>query len=125
MTKHLTRIFLLLTTLLSVTGAAAEEPGHMHHHFAQDVDAFHALLAPLWHARPGPERSQNACRKAPEMATLAKDIKSADAAALVSASTALQSVCKGPLAGVDAALFDVHEAFHRLIEAKAPAAKRG
>lgn len=125
MIKQCSRMFLLLAAMFWINGALAEEPGHMHHHFAKDVDAFHALLAPLWHARPGQERSRNACRKAPELAMLAKDIKSADAAALVSASTALQSVCKGPLAGVDAALFDVHEAFHRLIEAKAPAAKRG
>lgn len=124
MIKQCRKMFLLLAAALWVGGAVADDHGHMHHDFAKDVDAFHAQLAPIWHARPGKERSRNACRKAAEMETLAKGIQSADASALVSASVALQSACKGPLAGVDAALFDLHEAFHRLIEAKAPAAKR-
>lgn len=25
----------------------------------EDIDAFHSVLAPVWHARPGPERLQS------------------------------------------------------------------
>jgi hypothetical protein len=25
----------------------------------EDIDAFHSVLAPVWHARPGPERLQD------------------------------------------------------------------
>lgn len=124
MTKQLTRMVLAVSSALLITSALADNAGHKHHDFPKDVDAFHALLAPIWHARPGKERSQNACAKAPEMEMLAKDIHSADAKPLVAAITTLKSKCKGKLADVDAAFFDVHEAFHQLIDAPAPTAKR-
>ncbi len=125
MAKRFTRFFLAVSTVLWVAAAIADEHGHMHHAFPKDIDAFHATLAPVWHARAGKARSQNACAKAAEMATLAKDIQSADATALVGSVAALQSTCKrkAKLAEVDAALSDVHEAFHHLIDAK-PAATR-
>jgi hypothetical protein len=121
MTKQLTQMVLAVSSALLITSALADNAGHKHHDFPKDVDAFHALLAPIWHARPGKERSQNACAKAPEMELLAKDIHSADAKPLVASITTLKSKCKGKLADVDAAFFDVHEAFHHLIDAPAPA----
>ena len=124
MLNKFTRMLLAASSALWVTAALAENPGHQHHHdFPKDVDAFHAVLAPIWHARPGKERSRNACAKAADMEQLAKGIQSSDATPLVAAIGALQSKCKGKLADVDAAFFDVHEAFHRLIDAPAPAAK--
>jgi len=124
MAKQLTRMFLAVLTALWVTGAVAEDHAHMHHALPQDVDAFHSLLAPIWHARPGKERSRNACAKAAEMEKLAQGIRSADAAPLVAATATLKSRCKGKPADVDAALFDVHEAFHRLIDPKPPVSMR-
>ena len=117
MTKQLIRLVLAVSSALWISNALADNTGHKHHHdFPKDVDAFHALLAPIWHARPGKERSQNACAKAAEMETLARDIQSADAKPLVASITTLKSKCKGKLADVDAAFFDVHEAFHQLID---------
>ena len=117
MNKIFTKMALAAASALCINAALAEGPGQKHHHdFPKDIDAFHALLAPIWHARPGKERSQNACAKAPEMERLAKDIHSADAKPLVASITTLKSKCKGKLADVDAAFFDVHEAFHQLID---------
>lgn len=91
---------------------------HVHHQFAKDVDAFHAVPAPVWHARPGPERTQDACAKAGEMARLASEIRSTNASQLVASIPALKAKCESDKGGVDAALYDVHEAFHRQIDAK-------
>lgn len=124
MNKQLSRMFLAALAALWLGGAIADEHERMHRHLPKDIDAFHSLLAPIWHARPGKARLQDACAKAAEMEQLAKGIQSADAAPLVAASTALQTKCKASPADVDAALFDVHEAFHRLIGAKGPAAMR-
>jgi len=124
MIRQLARTFLAVATAFGIGGVMADEHGHHHHRFARDIDAFHAVLAPVWHARPGPERSRDACAKAPEMAALAKDIRSADARSLVAAVAALKSGCDAQSAQTDAALFDVHEAFHRLIDAKPAASAR-
>lgn len=98
-------------------GSAFAEEGHehqMHHHFPNDVDAFHSVLAPIWHSRPGQERARNACAKAGEMEKLAKDIRSGDAAPLLASVANLKKKCPGKQADIDAALSEVHEAFHRL-----------
>lgn len=98
---------------------AAEEHEHGHHHqFPQDVDAFHGVLAPVWHAAPGKARNRNACSKAGQMARLANDIRSTDASALQAGVAALKKQCQRGKGDVDGALFDVHEEFHRLIEPK-------
>jgi len=107
-----------VATVLAMAGAGADEVGHRHRRFAKDIDAFHAVLASVWHARPGAERSRNACAKAAEMAGLAREIRSADAGALNSALAALQAGCAAPSSDIDGLLFDLHEAFHRLIEGR-------
>jgi hypothetical protein len=126
MIRKITAKFMLVAAVAAMaTGSAlAEEPHHQHHKLAQDVDAFHAVLAPVWHARPGPERLQNACAKVDDMARLAGDIRSTDAAQLVAAIASLRTSCQGKQGNVDGALNDVHEAFHRLIDAKPASAKR-
>lgn len=121
MPKQLTPLLLAASTMLAAAGAHADEHGHAHHAFAPDVDAFHSQFAPIWHARPGEQRLLNACAKAEESGRLAREIKSANSKSLVATIDALKSKCQGKLAGVDVALFDVHEAFHALIDAK-PAA---
>lgn len=124
MTKPFATTLIAITAAFWVSTAVADEHLHAHPHFAPDVDAFHSLLAPLWHARPGKARTRNACAKAGEMAKGAADIRSADPTALVATIAQLQTTCKRKPADVDAAFFDVHEAFHRLIEAR-PAASAG
>lgn len=111
----------LATTLLALAatlpfGTAIAQGHHHHHQFAADIDAFHAVLAPVWHAKPGAARSQDACAKAGRMASLAADIRSTDAAALRTSIAALQETCAGKPAEVDGALYEVHEEFHRLID---------
>lgn len=110
---------LVFAAMVIIGGVAtADEHGHVHHHFAKDIDAFHAVLASVWHARPGPERTQDACAKAGEIARLASEIRSLNATQLVASIPALIAKCESDKGGVDAALYDVHEAFHRLIDAK-------
>lgn len=100
--------------------AAEQHEGH-HHHFPKDVDAFHSVLAPVWHAAPGKERTRNACAKAGQMENLAKDIRSADASSLLAGIATLKKQCQDKKGDVEGALSEVHEAFHRLIEPRAGA----
>lgn len=101
-------------------GAMADEPkAPMHHHqFPKDIDAFHSVLAPVWHTNRGKARNQNACRKVEQMAGLAKDIQSTDALRLQASVAALKVQCQKNKGDVEGALFDVHEEFHHLIEPK-------
>lgn len=115
---------LLVVAALLGGSALADEHGHMHHKFSKDVDAFHSILAPVWHARPGPERTQDACAKASEMARLANEIRSTDASQLVASISVLKSKCGNNKGEVDVALYDVHEAFHHLIDMPAGSPKR-
>ena len=116
MAKQIAKI-LIAVAATQWLGAAAAQEHHHHHRFAADVDAFHSVLAPVWHAAAGKERSRNACAKASRLEALAKDIRSADASALRDSIATLKQKCKARPADVDGALHDVHEAFHRIIEA--------
>jgi hypothetical protein len=51
------------------------------------------------------------------MARLASEIRSTNATQLVASIPALKAKCESDKGSVDAALYDVHEAFHRLIDA--------
>lgn len=122
--RQFARVFLALTTALWGSAAIAENHGHMHHHFPKDIESFHAILAPVWHAPEGKERSSNACAKVAGMAQRAGDIRSADATALLASIVALKSRCDTDPADINAPLSDVHQAFHGLTDAKPNAAKR-
>jgi hypothetical protein len=114
MPQQITTTLLAIAATLWLGNALAQ--GHPLQ-FAADVDAFHSVLAPVWHARPGKERSRNACAKTGQMEALAKDIRTANASALQASVAALKAKCAAAPADIDAALFDVHEAFHRLTDA--------
>jgi hypothetical protein len=118
MNKKLTRLFISCLAGSCIGNAFADEHQHMHR-FPKDVDAFHAVLAPIWHSAPGKERLQTACAKAEQMEILAKRIQSSDASPLVGTVATLKTQCLGGPAGVEAAFGDVHDAFHHLIEPKA------
>lgn len=121
MIKKLTRLSIACVMWSSIGAAIADEHHHMHR-FPKDVDAFHAVLAPIWHSAPGKARLQAACAKANEMEGLAKGIRSTDATELLGSVGTLKTTCQGDQGAVEAALGDVHEAFHHLIEHK-PAGK--
>jgi len=87
------------------------------------VGDFHDVLAPLWHADPGPQRTDDTCKQAPQMVALADVVATsaepawADKAAGLQASTkALADDCQHGRAGFDAKFHDVHEAFHQVAE---------
>lgn len=118
MTRKQNQLLMAAMAATMIGGAiAAEQHGH-HHQFPKDVDAFHGVLAPVWHAARGKARNQNACSKAGQMESLAKDISSTDVTALQTSIAALMKQCQAKKGDVEGALFDVHEEFHRLIEPK-------
>lgn len=123
MSHRFAMLMLAISAAFSTSAAMAEDHHHPHHAFAGDVEAFHSILAPVWHADPGRERSRNACAKGGEMEQAARDIRSADAASLLAAITAFKVQCKDKPSEADAALADVHTAFHRLIDRKPVAAR--
>lgn len=116
MPKTQTKLIVALATVLFAGSAIGEDMGEKHmHKFANDVDAFHAVLAPLWHAPEGKERAQNVCAQAPQLESLATEIHSGDAKPLLASVTALKAQCQTDPAGIDAAFSQVHDAFHHLV----------
>lgn len=106
-----------LFAALSCSIGFAQTPNEAHtHRFSADVDAFHSVLAPLWHAPAGKERAQNTCAQTSRLDQLARDIRSADAKPLVASIGNLQTQCQTHPSDIDAALKQVHQAFHQLIE---------
>lgn len=117
MTRRHTRLILVMATALMAGSAIAEDNHEKHEHsFTKDIDAFHAVLAPLWHARAGKERSQKVCAQADKLENLTTQIRSGDAKTLLAAVAALKVQCKASPADIDTAFSQVHEAFHRLAE---------
>ena len=121
MKKKCTSLFSSLVAATCLGTAIADD--HHHHQFAKDIDAFHAVLAPVWHARPSPERLPNACAKVDELAGLASDIRSTNASNLVASIASMKTTCQSKQGDVDGAFYDVHEAFHHLLDAKPTPAK--
>ncbi len=115
MTK--TPIALFVLALAAPLAGAADGPmAHRHPAFPPDIDAFHAVLAPLWHAEPGAARDRDTCAQADTMAGLAGAIGSGDARALRAAVGALRRQCRERPGAAEPALAKVHDAFHRLID---------
>lgn len=109
-------IAIIVTTLMAGSAIAEDQHENHSHSFATDVDAFHAALAPLWHAKPGKERSQNVCAQAGKLESLATDIHNANTKPLLASITALKAQCKTSPTKIDTVFAEVHEAFHRLTE---------
>ncbi len=101
------------------------------HNLTPEMSAFHDVLAPLWHAEVGPDRTSQTCAESGHMLDLANDIQNASAPEradseswanavrdLMLAITALQDSCPDAANGVtpDDAFAGVHEAFHGLME---------
>jgi hypothetical protein len=139
----MTRLALLLSLLVAAacgssepapgatTPAAGEHAGgEEHHKLTPELDAFHQVLAPLWHADKGEARQKDTCAAVPEFKTRAAAIKGAaapasvDAAAWTSAGAELESAVAGletACGGADPAAFEpafeaMHAKFHGAME---------
>jgi hypothetical protein len=102
---------------------------HEHAELPPSVSAFHDVLAPAFHADPGPGRAQAACDAHETFDTRAAAVRDdaapegadADAyahaaAGLVAASAELTRVCGEGTDGAEAALDSLHDAFHAVVE---------
>jgi hypothetical protein len=99
-----------------------------------ELQKFHAVLAPRWHAKHGPERMADTCGALTEFHADADAITAAAAPAghdadawsaggkqLADAVAALDAACKAhDAAGFEPAFARVHERFHGLLEAGEP-----
>jgi hypothetical protein len=110
MPRNINTLIIVLAAALATGSAAAAGT------FAKDVDALHAVLAPLWHAKPGKERSQNTCAQAAQMEQLTREIHSGDTKTLLASISTLKAQCETNPNDIDAAFSHVHDAFHHLAE---------
>ncbi len=106
---------LLTMTLLLSTSLMAEEHKH---DFNQDVDAFHTVLAPLWHAKADAKRQQDTCAALPSMQTMADKMHYPSAAKLSASIVALQKQCGGELSAFNGGFSQLHDAFHLVAKEK-------
>lgn len=106
--------FLITAAAMLLSGTVLAEGEHKHA-FAEDVDAFHNVLSPLWHAEDSADRRANTCKAAPELVRLAGAIRSSDASALQQQAVLLQKQCQHSVAGIDDQFAALHDAFHALI----------
>lgn len=119
MSRIQTKLIVVIVALLTAGSAIGEDKAEKHiHSFAKDIDDFHAVLAPLWHARPGNERSQKVCAQANKLENLAREIHSGDAKKLLASIAELKAQCQANPPDIDALFSQVHEAFHGLAEHK-------
>ncbi len=81
------------------------------------IAAFHDVLAPLWHAAEGPERTDKTCAATATMEQRAQDIGDAP---LVEAVHALAAECAGNRQAFQAKFTAVHTAFHAVAEKAGP-----
>ncbi len=107
---------LLVLTLGAGKLAGAAEPDNHQHAMAKDADAFHAVLAPLWHAPASAERSDKVCAQAASMESLAAAIHCGDAKPLQAAVGVLKQQCQAKPLDIERAFSSVHDAFHQLIK---------
>lgn len=100
--------------LFFVTHSAFADRGAHDHEFVGDVQAFHEVLSPLWHATANEMRKRNTCNAIPSMQTMASQMKYPSANALVQAIDNLQKTCSDKLTQFDASFVHVHDLFHKV-----------
>ena len=135
----------ILPILLFLGCGGTEHPAEHHestgggeHHEALPpaLDAFHEILAPLWHAEAGEERTDRTCSAMDSFRTRAEAVRSSppppaaesDSAGWQSAADALggsvdalAAACAADGRPAFAESFErVHEAFHALVERSHP-----
>lgn len=106
------------------------EGSHDHAKKAGPAGEFHAVLAPIWHADKGPDRTAKACDASKTMRERAGAIETsappegakaedytANAKALTVSVDALTAACAADgRPDVDAKLSQVHDAYHKVAE---------
>jgi hypothetical protein len=103
------------SAFIAVTAFAEDHPKHKEgHKLAKDVDAFHAVLSPLWHTPKGTERTNSICAQTTVLENLAKAITSTDAKKLQSSITVLKGKCQANPLDVDTVFSNVHDEFHHI-----------
>ncbi len=107
--------------------------GGEHPTLTPEMNAFHDVLAPLWHAEPGVERKENTCKATAQLHELAAQIFVAapagadltvwqqEASALDGALGELDGPCFGGMTNQGTMTFEdafhgVHQQFHVLME---------
>lgn len=118
MQKKIAALLVISLCAVRLAGAAdaSAKAEHHEHAMAKDADAFHAVLAPLWHAPASAERTDKVCAQTPTMEGLAAAIHSGDAKPLQAAVGALKQQCQAKPADIEHAFAGVHDAFHQLIK---------
>jgi len=117
--------------------AGGEGEEHAHPTLPEAVEAYHSLMAPIWHANDNAEegaapanRGQLACDQAAAFVEHAQSVQSmatpeaaADeatwqgaASGLLTASEGLKAECDAGGAEADQRLTEVHDAFHGIVE---------
>jgi hypothetical protein len=100
-----------------------------HAKLTPELDAFHDVLSPRWHADQGEARTKDTCAAQPDMLAKAQAVEAAAAPANVDATawsaaaahltkevTALGESCAAEPAMFEPTFHSVHEAFHALME---------
>ncbi len=77
------------------------------------IDAFHEVIAPLWHAPESSERTEQTCAAVPTLEQRAQEIGDAK---LVESIHALAAECAGDRGAVQGKFSSVHDAFHAAME---------
>lgn len=104
-------LFLGLLSLCVHSIASAEEHDH---HFVADIQSFHDVLSPLWHADVSSKRQADTCAAIPQMRAAAQKMTYAAAPDLVESLNNLQKFCRADPKTFNASFHLVHEAFHRV-----------
>jgi hypothetical protein len=111
------------TPLAEEKPAPAPEEHGEHGKLSPELDAFHEILAPRWHADPGPQRTKDTRAAAVKSAAMPAGAEAAAwseaGARLETSVVALEVECTA--GGADQAKFDaafsaVHDAFHHAME---------
>ncbi|MCP5143642.1 MAG: hypothetical protein H6978_02345 [Gammaproteobacteria bacterium] len=108
----------LLGPLLGAFAFAVQAAEEDHaHEFTAEVNAFHQVMAPLWHAPKDAERMAGTCATLPQMNALADRIKAANVGLLKDALKGMEQPCgSGNERAFEAAFEQLHDAFHAVSE---------
>jgi hypothetical protein len=114
-----------------MTGSGQHAEDEHHGKLSPEVNAFHEVLRPLWHAEKGDKRKADTCAAVPQLTSsadaIAKSVppETANAdrwtgatKALVAAVPELDTACKsGDMGKFETAFSNLHDAFHALMAA--------
>jgi hypothetical protein len=110
----ISRPLVLVLALAGACGSAkSTAPAAPAARSTSSIDAFHDVLAPLWHSPESGERTDRTCAAVPTLETRAQDVGDAT---LVETVQALAAECTGDRAAFKPKFAAVHDAFHAAME---------